>query len=94
MREAGKQNQEYFHLKARELIARSTANKHDIVSKASANLLFKSLSISKEEILEKYPNFTLKETPAQIYTPTQISKRVEPVEEISVQNPEEETRKV
>ena len=37
IREAKKQNEEYFQLKARELLARE---KSDLVSQASANLLF------------------------------------------------------
>lgn len=38
--EAQKQNKEYFELKARDLMSRE---KGDIVSQASANLLFKQL---------------------------------------------------
>jgi len=54
IKEAKKQNQEYFELKARELLSRE---KSDIVSQASANLLFQSLKMTREEILAKYPHF-------------------------------------
>lgn len=61
IKEATKQNQDYFSKKARYLLAKAQANKNDIVSQASANLLFKNLNISKEEILAKYPDFKLKD---------------------------------
>jgi len=51
---AKKQNIEYFELKARELMARSES---DMVSHASACLLFKQLNVTKEELLKKYPNY-------------------------------------
>ena len=54
IKEAKKQNHEYFELKARELLSRE---KTDIVSQASANLLFKQLKVTKEEVLKKYPNY-------------------------------------
>ena len=41
-------------MKARELLSREGT---DSVSKASADLLFKDLKITKEEILKKYPNY-------------------------------------
>lgn len=91
-RVATKQNQEYFSLKARELLAKAAANEQDKVSKASANLLFKSLGISKEEILQKYPNFTLKETQTVVYTPP-VMPQQKPKQEVTQKsqnlNPEE-----
>lgn len=54
IKETQKQNHEYFELKARELLSRE---KTDIVSQASANLLFKQLNVTKEEVLKKYPNY-------------------------------------
>lgn len=41
-------------MKARELLSREGT---DSVSKASADLLFKDLKVTKEEILKKYPNY-------------------------------------
>lgn len=52
--EAQKQNKEYFELKARDLMSRE---KGDIVSQASANLLFKQLQVTREDVLRKYPNY-------------------------------------
>ena len=52
--ETEKQNKEYFELKARELLSREET---DMVSQASANLLFKQLNVSKDEVLKKYPNY-------------------------------------
>ena len=43
-------------MKARELLERQ---KTDLVSQAAANLLFKSLSITRDEILLKYKDFKL-----------------------------------
>lgn len=43
--EVEKQNKEYFEAKARDLIE---MRKHDAVSLATANLLFKSLNINME----------------------------------------------
>ena len=50
------QNTTYFELKARELLERQ---KTDLVSQAAANLLFKSLAITRDEILLKYKDFKL-----------------------------------
>lgn len=50
------QNTTYFELKARELLERQ---KTDLVSQAAANLLFKSLNITREEIMLKYKDFKL-----------------------------------
>jgi len=52
--EAQSQNVVYFEQKARELLSREGS---DSVSKASADLLFKDLKVTKEEILRKYPNY-------------------------------------
>lgn len=52
--ECQKQNQEYFELKARDLLSRE---KTDMISQASISLLFKQLNMKKEDILNKYPNY-------------------------------------
>ena len=54
--EVKEQNTTYFELKARELLERQ---KTDLVSQAAANLLFKSLAITRDEILLKYKDFKL-----------------------------------
>jgi hypothetical protein len=43
MNDVSKQNKEYFEAKARDLLEK---RKHDAVSMASANLLFKCLNIN------------------------------------------------
>ena len=50
--EAKRQNKEYFEMKARDLISKE---KDDMVAAVQANLLFQSLNMTREEILEKYP---------------------------------------
>ena len=50
--EAKRQNKEYFEIKARDLIAKE---KDDMVAAVQANLLFQSLGMTREELLEKYP---------------------------------------
>ena len=50
--EAKRQNKEYFEIKARDLIAKE---KDDMVAAVQANLLFQSLSMTREELLQKYP---------------------------------------
>lgn len=52
IQEARKQNEEYFELKARELLSRD-----DKVSKASNELLFKELNVTPEEIMRKFPDY-------------------------------------
>ena len=49
---ANKQNEEYFELKALELLSRD-----DKVSKASNELLFQQLTITPSEIMAKYPDY-------------------------------------
>ena len=56
VREVENQNKTYFELKARELLERQ---KTDLVSQAAANLLFKALSVSRDEILLKYKDYKL-----------------------------------
>lgn len=56
IREVEKQNKTYFELKARELLERQ---KTDLVSQAAANLLFKALSVTRDEILQKYKDYKL-----------------------------------
>lgn len=48
--EVAKQNKEYFEAKARDLLEK---RKHDAVSLASANLLFKSLNMNMDLYLQK-----------------------------------------
>ena len=48
--EVEKQNKEYFEAKARDLLE---MRKHDAVSLATANLLFKSLNINMEQYIQK-----------------------------------------
>lgn len=50
MDEVVKQNKEYFEAKARDYLEK---RKHDAVSLASANLLFKSLNMNMEAYLQK-----------------------------------------
>jgi hypothetical protein len=50
MDEVYKQNKDYFEAKARDLLEK---RKHDAVSFASANLLFKSLNINMDSYLVK-----------------------------------------
>ena len=50
--EAKRQNKEYFEMKARDLISKE---KDDMVAAVQANLLFQSLNMTREEILDKYP---------------------------------------
>ena len=50
--EAKRQNKEYFEMKARDLISKE---KDDMVASVQANLLFQSLNMTREEILDKYP---------------------------------------
>ncbi len=50
--ECKRQNKEYFEMKARDLIAKE---KEDMVAAVQANLLFQSLGMTREEILDKYP---------------------------------------
>ena len=50
--EAQNQNKHFFQLKARELIERE---KDDMVAAAQANLLFQKLLMTREQILQKYP---------------------------------------
>ena len=50
--EAKRQNIEYFEIKARDLI---TKEKDDMVAAVQANLLFQSLSMTREELMQKYP---------------------------------------
>jgi hypothetical protein len=50
MSEVIKQNKEYFEAKAKDLLEK---RKHDAVSYASANLLFKSLNINIEQYIQK-----------------------------------------
>lgn len=49
---ASKQNEEYFELKALELLSRD-----DKVSKASNELLFQQLTVTPQDILQKYPDY-------------------------------------
>ena len=56
IKEVEKQNKTYFELKARELLERQ---KTDLVSQAAANLLFKALSVTRDEILLKYKDYKL-----------------------------------
>jgi len=48
--EVEKQNKDYFEAKARDLLE---LRKHDAVSLATANLLFKSLNINMEQYIQK-----------------------------------------
>ena len=50
--EAKRQNKEYFEIKARDLISKE---KDDMVAAVQANLLFQSLSMTREELMQKYP---------------------------------------
>ena len=50
--EAQNQNKQFFQMKARELIERE---KDDMVAAAQANLLFQKLHMTREQILQKYP---------------------------------------
>ena len=55
--EVQKQNKEYFEAKARDYLEK---RKHDAVSLASANLLFKSLNINMEQYLLKQSKLSKK----------------------------------
>lgn len=50
--EAKRQNKEYFEMKARDLISKE---KDDMVVSVQASLLFQSLNMTRQEILDKYP---------------------------------------
>ena len=50
--EAKRQNKEYFEIKARDLISKE---KDDMVAAVQANLLFQSLNMTREELMQKYP---------------------------------------
>lgn len=56
--EAKRINKEYFELKARDLISKES---DDMVASVQASLLFQSLGMTREEILEKYPNVVERE---------------------------------
>ena len=85
--ECKKQNHEYFELKARELLSRE---KTDIVSQASANLLFKQLKITKEDILKKYPNYisqqkTSSETQPPASTSVSANQKFKPLSQNEIE---------
>lgn len=51
--EAKRQNKSYFEMKARDLISKES---DDMVASVQASLLFQSLNMTREEILDKYPH--------------------------------------